>query len=53
MSYLQLYIQECLMGNLSVEELKSKLHSLIDDVIIPDVIFMLNDDFTEVFKEGE
>ena len=55
MSLLQFYIQECLKGHISVAELKDKLHFLIDDVVIPDVLHALDNmpDFSHLFKEGE
>jgi hypothetical protein len=40
--YLQEEINKFHKGEITLEDLKNKLHYLIDDVIIPDAVYMLN-----------
>lgn len=57
MNYMQQYLRECFEGKITVEELKVKLHFLIDDVIIPDVIYVMENkpsfSVNELFNKGE
>jgi len=57
MDKIQQYLRECFEGKITVEELKVKLHFHIDDVLIPDVIYVMENkpsfSVSELLNKGE
>jgi hypothetical protein len=59
MDYLEQNIQKYIANEITIAELKKVLHFLIDDIVIPDAIYVKTKmqakpaDFSHLFKEGE